>query len=83
MGNIKGWRNDRIHARVLRSDDGLALYNWRTRQRLSMSCEECETKIEEVWRVIVTLTAYAPRLVGMLDYDRLFEQVFSAAPDLD
>ncbi len=46
-----------------------------------MSYEECEAKIDEVCRVIVTLTAYAPRLVGMLDYDRLFEPVFGDVPD--
>jgi len=44
------WRNQRIHARVRQVADGLALFDWKTGQRLPMSEQECEDWIQEgIW----------------------------------
>jgi len=37
---IKDWRDPRIHARV-ELENGIALYDWRTRKQLSMTHREC------------------------------------------
>jgi hypothetical protein len=79
MTAIAQWRNDRIHARVLQVDDGLALYHWRTLKRLSISYEECEEKIQDVIWIIVTVRTHVGQLVERLEWDKSFEQTWDSA----
>jgi hypothetical protein len=76
LATLSIWRNDRIHARVRQIDEGLALYDWRTSKRLSISYEECDKIIHDLTKVLVTLEAYIPALVGSLDFDREFDAFF-------
>ncbi len=74
MAIIAKWRHERIHARVRPVDGGLGLYDWRTRERLPISYEECKGKIDEATKLIVTLEAHVPQLVGWLDWNKMFER---------
>lgn len=80
MKALSQWRNCRSHARVRRVDDGLALYDWKTHKRLSITFEECEEKILEAGRVRIALMNVS-RLVRDLEFDRLFEHLFSTLDD--
>jgi hypothetical protein len=74
ISTIAQWRHDRIHARIRRVDDGLALYDWRTRKRLTISYDECKEKIDQMIRLIVTLEAHVPQLVHLEEWEKLFNQ---------
>jgi hypothetical protein len=70
---LSGWRNERIHARVRQVEDGLALYNARTGQRLSISYEECIGIIERLVKAKSALWEYLPVIVRELDLDKEFK----------
>ncbi len=74
---LSNWRNKRIHARVQRTEAGLALFDWRTLERLSISHDECAEKIDEALWIVGTLKCYAPHLVDHLDWLTLFESAFA------
>jgi hypothetical protein len=76
LGNLSAWRNDRIHARVREVDGKLALYDWRTGERLTISYEECVEIIDRLARVIATLQGHMPALVSNLDFDKEWNTFF-------
>jgi hypothetical protein len=65
------WRNERIHARVRQVEDGLALYDARTGQRLSISYEE--RIIDRLVKAKSALWEYLPMIIGELDFDKQFK----------
>lgn len=73
---LADWRNKRIHVRVQRTEAGLALFDWRTRERLSISYDECAEKIDESLWIVATLKCNAPHLVDYLDWLTVFEAAF-------
>lgn len=82
MSKLAVWRNERIHARVRLTDDGYALYVWRTRRRLVISQEEIERDIQLAIRLMVELEAHVPHLVRLLEWDEEFEALLSTVPEL-
>src|SRR6185503_1401275 len=57
MSALAVWRNDRIHARVQMTDHGYVLYDWRTRNRLEITREQIELKINQAIKTTVDLEA--------------------------
>jgi len=82
ISRLRVWRNDRIHARIRMTEGGYALYDWRTRCRLDISCKEIETNIELAVKAIVTLEANVQYLFRELNWDEEFEELFSTVPAL-
>jgi hypothetical protein len=76
LATLAVWRNDRIHARIEPVSDGLALYEWRTGKRLSISYEECTEIIERLTKVIVTLEAYLPPVLRSVDLEKEIDAFF-------
>jgi hypothetical protein len=70
---LSKWRNDRIHARVRWVEDGLALYNGKTGERLSINHGECTEVLNRLVKAIVKLDTYVPELVRSLDFNNEFE----------
>jgi hypothetical protein len=70
---ISRWRNSRIHAHVRIVDDGLALYD-REGERLSMTSQECQDKIREAYKVIVTLKTHILVLSRTRELSKLIDQ---------
>lgn len=79
---LSNWRNDRIHARVRMTEDGYALYDKRTGNRLELHRDQLEKKIEQAVKAIVTLEADVQHLVGQLKWDEEFEEMFRALPQM-
>jgi hypothetical protein len=77
LGNLAAWRNSRIHAQVRRVDNGLALYDGKTKKQLSISYEECAGVIDRLIKVIMTLEAYLPSLVKSVDLDKALNDLFA------
>jgi hypothetical protein len=75
LATLAVWRNDRIHAIVEPVSDGFALYDRRTRKRLSISCEECKEIIERLTKVIVKLEAL-PAVLRSLDVEEEIDAFF-------
>lgn len=82
ISELAVWRNDRIHARVHKSEHGYALYDWRTRRRLEISTERIQRNIDLAIKAIVELEAHVPHLVHLLKWDEEFERLFSNLPEL-
>ena len=82
LSTLSLWRNDRIHARVQMTENGYALYDKRTRERLDLSREEIETNIEMLVKVIVTFKSDVQHLVGQLEWDAEFEKMFRELTEL-
>ena len=59
MGEIAQWRNERIHVRVVIASDDIALFNWRTGERLAINNDECRQKTREALKVSSDLEAAA------------------------
>ncbi len=59
---LSKWRNDRVHARVLWSEDGYRLYDWRTGAPLQITSEQAEQMIQEGVGVIAALETSVPEL---------------------
>ena len=82
MSKLAGWRNERIHARVRLTEDGYALYDWRTRRRLVISQEEIEKNVQLAIKGMVELEAHVPRNVRLLEWEEEFEALLSSVPEL-
>lgn len=67
LSSLSKWRNQTIHARVRLVDDGLALYDGKTGNRLSITTANCFEIIQRLTKVIVTFEAYLPALFDSLD----------------
>ena len=82
ISTLSRWRNDRVHARVRMTEDGYALYDWRTRHRLEITQEQIEKNIQLTVKAIVELETHVPHLIGLLDWDEEFERLYSTVPEL-
>ena len=76
LGTLGAWRNDRIHARVRSTFHGLALYDWRSGERLSINPKECTEVLEKLVKVIVTFEAHLPALFSDIDLEKALSDVF-------
>lgn len=77
---VARWRNARIHARVKEMNDGLAVFDWNTGERLSIGQEECEEKIRAIAAIIAEFQGSLPRLLSALDLDRAVDDLFASDP---
>jgi hypothetical protein len=73
LKDLSKWRNERIHARVRRVEDGLALFNGKTGDRLSINHGECVEILNRLANTIVKLDTYVTELVRSLDFNNEFE----------
>jgi hypothetical protein len=76
------WRNDRIHARVVMTESGYALYDWRTGQRLEIHRDVIVEGIQSGIKVIGTLGVNVRPLVGQFELEEELEKLFKSMPDL-
>jgi hypothetical protein len=83
MSRLATWRNDRIHARVRMTEDGYALYDWRTRKRLQMTHEDIDHNTKEAFKTKQTIEMYVPNLIVGLDIEADIERLLSTVPDLN
>lgn len=81
MSRIAVWRNDRIHARVVMTESGYALYDWRTRHRLEMHQDVIVKNIELAIKVSVTLKSSVSPLIGQLKLDEELDKLFKSMPE--
>jgi hypothetical protein len=65
---LKGWRDPRIHARV-DFEQGITLYDWRTRRQLEMTAPECDKKSDVAVSVAVRLAGGVRSLLNYLKAD--------------
>lgn len=65
---LKGWRDPRIHARV-DFEQGIALYDWRTRKQLEMTALECDKRSDLAVSVAVRLAGGVRSLLNYLKAD--------------
>lgn len=78
---LNDWRKRRIHGLVRRTDEGLALYDWETRKRLTMSEEECQQQIEAINFVALALKCDGKPLSNHLDWCKLFDDFWNNEVD--
>jgi len=87
MREIAKWRNECIHVMVRLEDDGYALYEWKTGQRLQMNLTECERRIQDAQKVIITLPDDVNHLVISAESDKWLDgeldKVLQDWPDED
>jgi hypothetical protein len=74
--NLAPWRDSRIHARVQQVDDGLALSDWKTGERLSITAAECEQRISTAVQVACNLPAHMSYLVREVDSRKAMSDFF-------
>jgi hypothetical protein len=83
MSKLANWRNDRIHARVRNTEEGYALYDWRTRKRLAMTPEEIEDKTRDAFNAKQILEMYVPNFIVGLDIEKDIEKLLATLPGLN
>ncbi|MBZ5595430.1 MAG: hypothetical protein LAP39_24565 [Acidobacteriia bacterium] len=64
------------------TDSGYELYDWRTRERLAMTCEDMEAKTREAFKAKQALIMYMPNLIVGLDIEADIERELSRLPEL-
>jgi hypothetical protein len=65
---LTGWRDARIHARVS-FENGIALYDWRTRKQLGMTTRECDRRSDLAISIAATLAGGVRSLLNYLKAD--------------
>lgn len=65
---LKDWRDPRVHARVS-FEQGIALYDWRTRKQLEMSAPECDKRSDLAVTLAVRLDGGVRSLLNYLKAD--------------
>lgn len=60
---LAAWRNPRIHARVQISDNGIRIYDQKTRKPLAVNRDECIKKIEQALSIRSNLDYSAGELL--------------------
>ena len=70
------WRDTRIHARVRGVDEGLALSDWKTGERLSITTAECEQRISVAVQVACNLPAHMSYLIRDVDSRKAMSEFF-------
>jgi len=75
------WRHSRTHARVVQVEDGLALFDWTTGKRLSISAAECEEKIQLAFQVVCNVPAHSAYLLRELDTKQAIDEFFQKLSD--
>jgi hypothetical protein len=83
LKSLSKWRNERIHARVRHLAEGLALFNGKTGERVSISYAECDEILQRLVKALVTLQTEIPRLVSSLDFDKEFDAFWKEHMDIE
>lgn len=83
ISRLAPWRNARMHAQVRMTDHGYELYDWKTRERLEMTCEDIEAKTREAFKAKQALIMHMPNLIVGLDMEADIERELSKLPDLN
>jgi hypothetical protein len=73
---LSKWRNERIHARVRQIGNGLALYDSRTGQRLSMSGHECWKIVQGLALAMFEMDNHLSSLLRDLDMSKELDAIF-------
>ena len=76
MGDLATWRNARGHPRVQIDDNGITIYDWRTRKELNINRDKCVKKINEALYLTAMLDQSVGGLLRELDEDRTIDQIF-------
>jgi hypothetical protein len=83
--NLSKWRNPRTHPRVQIDENGIAIYDWRTRQRLTIDRDECIMNIERAIAITVNLDFNVARLVRDVKSKKkihdMLEEIFKTVED--
>jgi hypothetical protein len=79
MAALANWRNDRAHPRVQFDEHGMAIYNWRTGQRLSINVEECVQQIEMAVACAVDLDHFVGSIIRTLESQKEMEALLAEA----
>jgi hypothetical protein len=74
---VANWRNARVHCLIHRSNEGLALYDWKSRKHLSLTFEECQDQIRETNAIVFALKINGLHLSEHLDYEKRFDDQLS------
>jgi len=79
MREVSNWRNERVHARVDFDQHAmtLALYSWRTRERLAISPEEIQQKIARASELVFAVNSTLEHVLHQLDFDKMMADIFS------
>jgi hypothetical protein len=80
---LSKWRNQRIHARVRRVAEGVALFNAKTGERPSISYVECEEIIQRLVNALVTLQTEIPCLVSSIAFHNEFDAFWKTHIDIE
>lgn len=64
------------------TDQGYALYDWRTRRRLDITPEQIERNIRLAIKAVVELEANMGHLVHLLTLDEEIERLFSTLAEV-
>lgn len=74
--DLAPWRDRRIHARVRQIDDGLALFDWKTGEQLSITTAEVEQRISIAVQIACNLPAHMSYLVREVDSRKAMNDFF-------
>jgi hypothetical protein len=84
INGLKDWRDPRIHARVS-VENGIALFDWKTRKQLAMTAVECERKCNEAVSLAIRISGATRSLLSYLKADEALVseiQILLDSPDL-
>jgi hypothetical protein len=85
--DLSKWRNPRAHPRVQIDENGIAIYDWRTLQRLTIDRDECVGKIEKAIAITVNLDFNVARLVKDVESEKkiheMLEEIFKTVDNQD
>ena len=85
--DLAKWRNRRAHPRVHIDENGIAIYDFRTLQRLTINRDECAGKIEKAIAITVNLDFNVARLVKDVESEKkiheMLEEIFKTVEDQD
>ena len=74
---LANWRNDRTHPRVRLDESGIAIYNWRTFQQLSIKTEECVQQIEKASAYTVDVDHLVGSILRTLESKNKMDKLLS------
>jgi hypothetical protein len=85
--DLTKWRNPRAHPRVQIDKNGIAIYDWRTLQRLTINRDECAGMIEKAIAITVDLDFNVARLIKDVESEKkiheMLEEIFKTVEGQD
>jgi hypothetical protein len=85
VGGLLKWRNARAHPRVQLDDNGITIYDWRTRKQLTINRDECVEKIHEAIKFTVLFEQHTGSLLRQLESKKrvaeMLDEIFKTVED--